>query len=567
MLETIVKVSELLTKQDRRLLASLVLFSVLIAIIETIGITAIMPFIKLVMDNSIIHSNQYYLETYQLFGFQRDKNFVIAIGVLLIVFYLFRSMLNLIYFYSMSRFSQGRYLLIANRLFRSYVEMPYKSFVGKNTSTMTKSIINEATGLIEILTTSLLMMSELFVIGFMYSLMLWVDYKITLALTLILGINVILLTKPISSRMKTIGQKREEIEKDFYEIINRTLSNFKLIKLHFNQQEILDDFYSTSHKKSKIGISFATWSHFPRLFLEAVGFSLIVLIIIFLVWKGEGDITAILATLSMFVMALYRLLPSVNRIMTGYNHIAYYTSSLNVVHRDLMHDSEELGDETIEFNDNIYLKNISFDYHNTGAQVLENLTLKIKKGEKIALIGESGSGKSTLADIAMGLYRPTQGEITIDEKILDDNNIKDWRAKIGYIPQAIYLFDGTVEENIIFGREYNKERVIECLKLANIYDFLKTKKGPDTLVGEGGIMLSGGQKQRIAIARALYQNPEILVLDEATSALDDKTEKKIMEEIYKISQDKTLIIIAHRLSTIEKCDKTYQLQKGTLEDN
>jgi ATP-binding cassette subfamily B protein/ATP-binding cassette subfamily C protein len=192
---------------------------------------------------------------------------------------------------------------------------------------------------------------------------------------------------------------------------------------------------------------------------------------------------------------------------------------------------------------------------------LNNLTLGIEKGQKIAFVGESGSGKSTLVDLICGIYRPNSGKIFIDNVELDNSNIVSWRKKIGYIPQSIYLFDGTIADNISFGREYNEDKLIKVLKQANIYDVLIEKEGLDTMVGEGGIQLSGGQKQRIGIARALYGEPEILVLDEATSALDSETEKAIMDEIYKISEDKTLMIIAHRLSTIEKCDVRIDLEK------
>ena len=191
--------------------------------------------------------------------------------------------------------------------------------------------------------------------------------------------------------------------------------------------------------------------------------------------------------------------------------------------------------------------------------------LTIKKGEKIAFVGESGSGKSTLVDIIIGLYRPKTGYIKIDDEILDEKNLKSWRKKIGYIPQTIYLFDGTVAKNVALGEKIDKKRVVEALKKAKILDFLKEHhQGLNTRVGEGGVKLSGGQKQRVAIARALYDNPEVLVLDEATSALDNETEEKIMEEIYKISENKTLIIIAHRLSTLKKCEKIYKIEDGRL---
>ena len=208
---------------------------------------------------------------------------------------------------------------------------------------------------------------------------------------------------------------------------------------------------------------------------------------------------------------------------------------------------------------------MSFQYE-LNKPILKNINLSINKGDKIAFIGKSGSGKSTIVDIIIGLYKPTEGNIQIDDDLLNDDNIKQWRGKVGYIPQSVYLFDGSVGENIAFGNIYNEKKIIECLKSASIYDFLEEKEGLSTLVGEGGIMLSGGQKQRIAIARALYLEPEILVLDEATSALDDDTEAKIMDEIYHLCKDKTLIIIAHRLSTIDRCEYIYKIENGEIKN-
>jgi ATP-binding cassette subfamily B protein/ATP-binding cassette subfamily C protein len=157
-----------------------------------------------------------------------------------------------------------------------------------------------------------------------------------------------------------------------------------------------------------------------------------------------------------------------------------------------------------------------------------------------------------------------KGKLYIDNTAIDSSNIRSWRGKIGYIPQSIYLFDGTVAENVTFGSMHNDEKVTQVLKKANIWNFLEGKEGITTRVGEGGIQLSGGQQQRIGIARALYNDPEVLVLDEATSSLDNETEEKIMDEIYGVSGDKTLIIIAHRLSTVEKCDRRIRIEDGMI---
>lgn len=559
----VTKLRSLLTRRDKQFLLGLLFFSIVISVIETVGISIIMPFISVATDFSTIHTNEYYKYAYEFFNFSSDTGFVITFGVVLIFFYIFRSAINLFYFYLLSRFTQGRYHLLAYRLFENYMGLPYKEFIKRNSSNLTKSIVNEASNLTNLISAVLFLMSEVFIVILLYVMMIYVNYKITFLLTVILLLNAALMLKTVSKTIKKAGVIRAELQKSFFEIINKSFGNFKLIKLSNHDNKILDEFAVSSFGYAKANITNATLTQVPRLFLEAVGFGLIVFIITYLVYKYENDISGTLAIISMFVLALYRLMPSVNRIMSSYNQIMFYYKSLDIIHNDLMYDSEKIGKKKVDFKKEIQLHDISFEYEE-GKTILKDINITIKKGEKIAFVGESGSGKSTLVDLIIGLYKPKSGSLSIDGTKLDDTTIKSWRTKVGYIPQSVYLFDGTVAQNIAFGSDIDEKKVIEVLKQANVYDFLKTKEGIDTKVGEGGVMLSGGQKQRIAIARALYTDPELLVLDEATSALDDDTESKIMDEIYKVSSDKTLIIIAHRLSTIDRCEMVYKVKNGEI---
>lgn len=557
------KLRALLTRRDKQFLLGLFFFSIVVSVMETVGISVVMPFIAVATDFSVIHSNEYYSKVYELFSFKTDVDFMLAFGVALIFFYLFRSLINLMYFYMLNKFTQSRYHLLAYRLFENYMGLPYKEFLNRNSSALTKSIVNEASNLTQLISSVLFMMSEIFIIIFIYAMMLYVNVKITFLLTVILLLNALLMVKTVSKKIKKVGAVREEVQKKFYEIINRSFGNFKLIKLRSNDKDILGEFNDASYTYAKVNITNATLGQVPRLFLEAVGFGLIVFIITYLIWKNNHDVAGALSIISMFVLALYRLMPSVNRIMASYNTILFTLKSLEIVHTDLTYNTEKLGDQSISFSDQISIKNLSFAYEED-KPVLKNIDLVIEKGSSVAFIGESGSGKSTLVDIIIGLYKAKNGTILVDTRAIDETNVKAWRAKVGYIPQSVYLFDDTVGKNVAFGSAYDKEKIQKCLKQARIYEFLESKEGLDTRVGEGGMMLSGGQKQRIAIARALYTDPEILVLDEATSALDDATEKQIMDEIYDISGDKTLIIIAHRLSTLDRCDTVYTLSSGEL---
>ena len=558
------KLSSLLTKHDKKFLLFLVFFSVFIAVIETIGIAAIMPFISIASDFTLIESNEYYKAIYEFFRFSSYLDFVIVFGVLLVFYYILRGGLNLLYFYLLARFSKGRTHLLAYRLFENYLGMSYHQFINKNSSELSKSIINETQYLTIMISATLFMVSEIFVVIFIYSAMIYIDWKITIIMTIFLGLNALFLIKKISPIIKRQGVVREEYQKKFFEIINSTFGNFKIIKLQSNDKLILDRFNSASYGFTKSAIVSESLSNFPRIFLETLGFGLIALVVVYLVYMYQSNISSALGILSMFVLGLYRLMPSANRLLNSYNQIMYYHKSLDLIHNDLMYNGESLGNENIDFQNVIHLQNISFGY-SENKMVLENIDLSIQKGEKIAFVGPSGSGKSTLVDILIGLYRPMSGQIVVDDKIISESNIKNWRKKIGYIPQSVYLFDGTVAQNIAFGQEYDEKKIKDVLAKAKILEFLEAhQNGIDTFVGEGGIKLSGGQKQRIAIARALYQEPEILVLDEATSSLDEAIEKEIMDEIYEISQDKTLIIIAHRLSTIDRCEKVYKIKNKRL---
>lgn len=559
------KLNSILTQRDKKFFYILIIFSIIVSLIEVIGISAIMPFLSVAMNFDNIHSNEYFSYIYTYLNFKSEIYFIIALGVALFLFYVLRSALNIVYIYLMTKFSQGRYHLIVFRLFENYMGMSYKNFINKNSSNLTKSIMSEANNLAILISSLLLMISEVFVVLLIYAMMLYVNYKITLVLTAFLMINAVLILKTISVKIKIHGKHRAELQESFYEIVNKSFGNFKQIKLQENDKLVLNEFEKASYNYSSINIIANTLLQVPRLLLEAIAFTLIILIVLYLVWKNQSDISDVIAVLSMFVLALYRLMPSANRILNSYNQILFAHKSLDIIHNDLMYDSEKLGDEIISYNYSIDIKNVRFEYEENKS-ILQDINFSIKKGDKIAFIGESGSGKSTLVDMLIGLYKPCNGTISVDGKLLCDKNIKCWRNKIGYIPQSVYLFDGTVEDNVVFGSKYNKELIKECLKKAKIYDFLKSKNGLKTIVGEGGIMLSGGQKQRIAIARALYTNPEILVLDEATSALDNDTEEQIMQEIYRLSEDKTLIIIAHRLSTIKQCDKIFKIKNGKIQN-
>ena len=556
------KLLAITTRQEKKNFIILIFMSIFLSVIETVGISAIMPFITLASDPSKIVGNEYSKKIYNFFDFSTTTNFMIFFGLFLIGFYIFRAFYSIFYNYLLNKFAFGRFHSFAFRLFKNYTNLPYKRFVKRNSSELIKTIVNEASNLSFYMQSLLLIFSEFFTIVLLYTLLLLMNWKMTLVLTILLGAKVLFLLSFLKKRIEKEGKRRSIMQSKFYKILNETFGNFKIIKLIQNEQKLYSEFSSISYGYAKANIVSNTLNQLPRLSLETIGFGVLIGIVVYVLFK-YNDANFVLPIISMYALALYRILPALNRILSNYNTLLFLSSSLDIVYSDLSYTPQTEGKDFMDFKNKIELISISFEY-NKNKKVLKNINIAINKGDKIAFVGESGSGKSTLVDLIIGLYKPLSGEIIIDGKKLTSDNIKSYRSKVGYIPQSIYLFDGTVGENVAFGYEYDKERIIEVLKKANIYDFLSSKEGIDTLVGDGGIQLSGGQKQRIGIARALYSDPEILVLDEATSALDNETEAKIMDEIYEISQDKTLLIIAHRLSTIERCDRKIMLSNGKI---
>ncbi|HIH2133541.1 TPA: BC-type lipopolysaccharide transporter PglK [Campylobacter coli] len=557
------KIFFILSKEDKKFLFSLLLFSVFISFIESFAISLVMPFITLASDFSYFDKNKYLIQLKDYLALPVFE-IIVYFGVILIVFYVLRALLNSYYFHLLARFSKGRYHAIAYKVFAKFLNTDYENFTQKNQSEILKSITGEVYNLSTMISSFLLMMSEIFVVLLLYTLMLLVNYKITLFLSLFMIINAFILIKVLSPIVKKAGLKREEAMKNFFEILNTNLNNFKLIKLKTKEDGVLNLFKTQSEIFAKANITNESVSAMPRIYLEGVGFCVLVFIVVFLVFKNQSDISGILATISIFVLALYRLMPSANRIITSYHDLLYYRSSLDIIYQILKQKEESLGEEKIDFDKELRLENLSFGYKDK-KNLFTCLNLSIKKGEKIAFIGESGCGKSTLVDIIIGLLSPREGRVLVDKNELNMKNVKNYRQKIGYIPQNIYLFNDSIAKNISFGDEVDEEKLQRVIKQANLEHFVKNlPQGVQTKVGDGGSNLSGGQKQRIAIARALYLDPEILVLDEATSALDAESEARIMDEIYKISKDKTMIIIAHRLSTITRCDSIYRLEHGKL---
>ena len=528
---------------------------------ETIGVSAIMPFIAMATTPDIFDSGMY-KRLFDFFGEPQKETFIIYFGIAIIAFYAFRAIYSIIHTYLITMFSNTLAKYFSTTMFMTNLSLPYTVYAQKNSGELLKMTNTETIRISYISMSVLRLITEFFTIAMVYSVLMLVNWRITLILTLVLAFFGFVFLKILVKRNISLGKKRVEADIESFRLMQEALYNFKFVRLKGNKDELLSNYDKARQKSVKALVTSGTLNAMPRSILESIGFSLLIAAIIFALIR-YGDAAVLLPVISMYAIALYRILPCMLRLIGNINGIASAQYCFNRISEMIQQPTEKEGDEPIAFNKAVNLHNVSFSYA-TGGEVIHDISLTIHKGEKIAVTGESGGGKSTLIDIIIGILKPCSGEMTIDNGPLCEQNIRSWRRKIGYIPQSIYLFDGTVGENVAYGSKMDEAKIKNALQRANIWDFLLTKEGINTKVGEGGIQLSGGQQQRVGIARAIYNDPEILVLDEATSALDNETEKKIMDEIYHASEDKTLIVIAHRLSTVERCDRTIKIKNGKI---
>ena len=280
--------------------------------------------------------------------------------------------------------------------------------------------------------------------------------------------------------------------------------------------------------------------------------------------------------ITLYLFAGYRLIPSLQEIYSSFGKLRFVKRPLSDIYEDstnLIQIKYAKNEKQVSINlkESLTLKNINFTYKDTTEKIINNLSLKIEANKKVGLVGETGSGKSTIIDIILGLLEPQSGIIKVDNKIIDPSNFKFWQSNIGYVPQEIFISDEDIISNIAFGlkkENIDQEKVISAAKIANLHNFINSlNDGYKTKIGERGARLSGGQRQRIGIARAIYNEPSVLILDEATSSLDNLTEKKVMKAVDNLTNKMTIIIVAHRLTTVKNCDEIHFFKNGSIADS
>ena len=559
----------------------IMLGSLLSTIFEMVGIGSIPIFIMLITDIDFLTSKiPNFISIDLIYQIGQNKLIIIAAVALGLIF-IFKNLYLFLLLFFQNKFIMQTRQSTTNKIFKYYINSPYLNHYKINPATYVRTVELDISNTFLVIGNYLALVREILILIGIFLLLVFTDVFISFFSLILLTLPVLIFYFYYRKTLKEKGQIAVEKTGERIKITNQSLGGIKETKILNKENFFLDKFFKANQTVEKIGFFSAIITATPRLFLEVTALVAITSICTLLIMMGKS-VDAILPMVSLLAVSSVRFIPALNIITSSLSTIRLRKYSIDLVinlikEANLLSKKEkskevykkDFGKNEI-FNNNIKLKNISFNYGTDKKIAVNNINIDITKGKSIGLIGKSGSGKSTLVDIIIGLLEPSTGEILIDNNNIGTKKIS-WQKQLGYVPQEVYLLDDTIRNNITFGIEKEEidekllSDVIEKSQLKNLVDSLPEKL--NTLIGDRGARLSGGEKQRIGIARALYNKPKVMIFDEATSALDIFNENKILNEIYENKKDKTLIIISHRNNTVKYCNSIYVMEDGKIIDN
>ena len=565
----------LLTEKEKKKAFFVLVLMILVAASETIGVASIIPFIYSVTENASSEKTGIILFLYNVFNKPEDRDFTLILGGCFVLFLLITLILKTIAYWSQVKFAKMRVHLIGVRFLERYLYQSYAWFLNQHTSRLCSTILSEINQVVggalfpqmQVLAHSLIAMA---LFGFIFM----VDPILALSAVLFLGstygVIYIILRKPLLEN----GKKRYLANQERYRIAQEIFGGIKDIKGKGLEPIMRQRFENPSYHTANQEVKVDMMKQLPSYFMQGTLTVGMVITLLYL-QNSRGSLTDALPDFAAFAYAGYRLMPSLQQIYRNATSTRSSVHLLEVLVRDYISLTENIqktniiDSEKISLNKKIELINITYSYPKSNDKAIDTISLEIPAKSTIGIVGTTGSGKTTLVDIVLGLLNPQNGEMYIDNKIINESNIRGWQKSVGYVPQQIFLADETIAGNIAFGipeNEIDIKAVESAAKIANLHEFVteQLSHGYNSTVGEKGVRLSGGQRQRIGIARALYHSPDLIIMDEATSALDNITENAVMKAVENMANQMTIILIAHRLTTVQSCDVIYLLENGQI---
>ncbi|MHB1286994.1 MAG: ABC transporter ATP-binding protein [Leptospirales bacterium] len=545
--------------------------------LEIAGIASIMPFMGIVMNSDLTMSNKFLHWIYREMSFSTPNHFLIFLGTVVLLVLFLSNLVSAITTWKIFNLSFSIGADLSQKIFASYMNQPYLFFLERNSSELVSNSLVEVGRVVTgILIPILTIISRIIVVLSIVFLLIWVNPELAILTGATLGgayAGIFLLVRKTLTRSGR-GLSIETARRS--QIAYETMGGIKDIKLLGREKDFYDRFtqpvrlYATYMTRSNV------ISSLPRYALETLAFGGIIVLVIYLLHAKQGA-SAALPLISLYALSGYRMMPALQQLFTNLSYIRFNAPSLEKLSKDLEESIKHSSTSPvpspianpISFLSKIEMEKIVFHYPNRPEAVLKGVNLSIKANTTVGIVGSTGSGKTTTLDILLGLLTPSSGKLLIDGIPINSENVRNWQASIGYVPQQIMLLDDTILRNIAFGipdDQVDHDAVIKAAGLAHLHEFIQNDLPLryNTIVGDRGVRLSGGQRQRIGIARALYHDPSILVLDEATSSLDNITENVIMEALHTLSHQKTIIMVAHRLSTVRECDTIFVMDQGQV---
>mgnify|MGYP001331688739 CR=1 FL=1 len=560
----LIPVFKILSSKQKKNFFILIFLTFITLCLEVGGIGMFIPLMYSLIDNVDQIRNNFFFKIFFDEKDDVDKIFLIS-AFTMCGFLIIKNFYLMAFHYFEGRFIHGARETISHRLFKKFIENEYNFFIQKHTSKMLTRIKSDLDLLTGALTSASIIFTETVMILGISLIIFFYDPKsfliVSSTLTFFAFIYFLLVTKKIAS----LREFRQKFEEGRFKNLQEAFGGIKEIKIFKKEKFFLNNYLFFSKGISKIFVIYFIIQRFAKIYFELV--LIIGLVFLLIYFKSESSIQSkdFFASISVFLFAALRLIPSLSRLILAFNSIKFSKRAVENIDEELSNLSYQITDHKIDYPQNfedLKIENLSITYENRHQPTIENFNYKIKKGQKILIVGETGSGKSTLADVITGIKKGDDGKIYINENI-EVNNIFPY---VSYVPQNVFLFDDTILNNITFSNEkFDQDKLDKVIKVAILENFINgLPKNLKTIIGEKGSQISGGQAQRIGVARALYHDKPIIVFDEATSALDNETEEKLIKNLFNYYNEKTFIVIAHKFKDYENFDTVIQMKKLNL---
>ena len=569
------KMTLLLDQKQKRTMMGLMVLMIIGAFLQMASVGVLVETVNVVIDPEAVAKSKIAGSVYKMMGSPDFNLFSITVMATLIVSFVIKN--SFLYFQHKATlaFVYTNQFRTSERLMRNYLRRPYEFYLNADTAVIQRSITSDVNNMYALILALLQLMSDGVMSLFVVSYCFMKNGVMTAVMASVMIVLMVIVKKVLKPILLKAGEDNQRFYSGLFKCIHQMVHGIKDVKVSGNEKYFVDQYQECGKGYVECVQKYSLYNQIPKLLIETVCVTSMMLFIIVEILLGIST-ENLMESLSTLAAAAFVLLPAVNRINNQINSITYlepfFMGVADNLQDEISGENIDITDfeksvERMEVEDRIELSDITYAYPNSEKLIFDHANLLVPIGKSVGIVGTTGAGKSTVVDIMLGLLKIRGGRVLADGKDVMEN-YRGWLKNIGYIPQMSYMLDDTIRKNVAFGvseEQIDDQRVWEVLKEAQLDTFVQSlPEGLHTKIGERGIRLSGGQRQRISIARALYEDPKILILDEATSAVDNDTEAAIMESINYFQGKKTLLIIAHRLQTIEKCDIVYRVENGTV---